>query len=160
MCQEHLRGSAKRGSSKLSEETTSRICELLSAGNHVNVACAVVGLGKRTFYDWLDRGNPDREKPADEPYREFRQRIERARDEGEARNVTTIAVAARKDWRAAAWLLERQQPERWARGAIARGGGPIDDPEKTGATDGEDRDPFADLERDELAERRKARDAN
>jgi hypothetical protein len=29
--------------------------------------------------------------------------------------VELVATAARRDWRAAAWLLERQHPERWAR---------------------------------------------
>jgi hypothetical protein len=32
----------------------------------------------------------------------------------EQRLVGTIALAARGDWRASAWLLERQYPERWA----------------------------------------------
>lgn len=46
----------------------------------------------------------------------LRERVERARAEGEAHNVAIIAREARGgNWQAAAWMLERQWPERWAR---------------------------------------------
>ena len=33
----------------------------------------------------------------------------------EDRNVSQVEAAAGQDWKAAAWLLERRFPERWAR---------------------------------------------
>ena len=65
-----------------------------------------------TFYRWIERGNPSGTAPENAPHRELRRRIEFARDE--ARNARLITVAAPRDWRAAAFLLERMYPERWA----------------------------------------------
>lgn len=104
-----------RRRSILTDDLTNELAELLECGNYVETALAAVGLGKATFYEWLDRGDPQATKPADAPYRAFRARIERARAKGEAHNVEAIAEAAGEDWRAAAWMLERQFPDRWGR---------------------------------------------
>ena len=51
----------------------------------------------------------------EEQFREFRRQVERARAQGEIALGMTIAAAGRQDPMWAAWLLERQFPERWAR---------------------------------------------
>ena len=61
----------------------------------------------------------------------------------EPRLLVYIARAAQTNWRAAAWLLERRHPERWALGAEP------DRPPMAG-------DPFAEV--DELAARRRRHD--
>jgi transposase len=99
----------------LSDEIADRLVQLLQAGNYVETACAAVGIGRSTFYEWLERGDPAGSAAADAPYRTFRERAEQARGEGEARNVALVARAATSDWRAAAWMLERQHPERWSK---------------------------------------------
>jgi hypothetical protein len=87
---------------------------LLSAGNYVGVASGAVGISQRTFHPWMMRGRSEARQDA--PYRELRERVERARAEGEAVNVAIIGREARGgNWQAAAWMLERQWPERWAR---------------------------------------------
>jgi hypothetical protein len=74
-------------------------------------------------------------------------RLQEALDQAlaEQRLVAVIAAGARSNWRAAAWLLERQYPERWGRDR-AKG--------LTAETGGED-DPFREV--DELAEARRRR---
>jgi hypothetical protein len=64
----------------------------------------------------------------------------------EPRLVAWIAKASRSNWRAAAWLLERTYPERWA--ATTRQRRPDEDPHGQP-------DPFAEFVVDELAARRK-----
>ncbi|HEY3021799.1 MAG TPA: hypothetical protein VGJ32_16490 [Solirubrobacteraceae bacterium] len=143
-----------RRPAKFGPDAVDRIVSVLRAGNYPQTAAAAAGISLETFYAWLRRGDPDRADPADAPYREFRERVERARGEGEARNVALVAQAAATSWQAAAWLLERQYPERWARpsqrGDLTR----PDDPDRDPAED-----PLDALDADivELAPRRRAR---
>jgi hypothetical protein len=66
---------------------------LLRSGNYVAVACAAVGISKRTFHSWMARGLSSAAKDAS--FRELRERVDRARAEGEARNVALIAQVRR-----------------------------------------------------------------
>jgi hypothetical protein len=100
--------------SKLSDEITGRICDILQAGGYTATAVNVAGVARSTFTEWMDRGDPDGTAKENAPYREFRERVEQAMAEGETRNVALIARAGSKDWKAAAWLLERRHPDRWA----------------------------------------------
>lgn len=96
-------------------EAVERLVQLLQAGNYIATALAAIGVRQATFDEWLRRGDPDGTDSADADFRAFRERIEHAQAEGEARNVTLVARAAVTDWKAAAWLLERQAPGRWSR---------------------------------------------
>ena len=51
----------------------------------------------------------------------FREAVMRARAEAEAQRVAQIARAAPVDWKAAAWALEQESPERWARVTLSEG---------------------------------------
>jgi len=147
-CSIHSRGTQIGRPSKLTPDVADQIVAMLRAGNYVGVACHAARVARRTFGDWLNRGLSSR--PEDAPYREFRERVEQARAEGEVRNVTAIAKAAVESWQAAAWLLERQYPERWGRpSSPQRREAPPDE------TPVAEDDPFAEV--DELAERRRSR---
>lgn len=105
--------------SKLTPETQERICQLLRAGNTHETSAEAAGITASTFYDWK------RTKPA------FAHAVQQAEAEAEATLVTRIAKAAQAgSWRAACWLLERRNPERWAAGA--RAGQPLDESELKG----------------------------
>jgi hypothetical protein len=96
---------------------------------------------------------------ADAPFRAFRERMEEAKARGEVRNVAVIAKAATDgSWAAAAWLLERQHPERWGKPSVREreaGAG-----EATGDVSAQvetEPDPFREV--DELAQKRATRSA-
>lgn len=100
----------------ITEDMTVHMERLLAAGNYIAVACQVVGLPRSTYQEWMAKGS--RDGPGYTPYRIFAQRIEVALAKGEATKVAQIARAAsgeKGDWKAAAWMLERQVPERWAK---------------------------------------------
>ena len=122
----------------------------LQAGMHLAVVLAANGVGRSTFYEWREKGRPDQTKPENEEFREFRRRIDQARAQGEVALGMTLAAAGRRDPNWAAWLLERQYPERWAR-ASQRTLVEVDEEEKVEA----ENDPLREVI--ELAKERKRR---
>jgi hypothetical protein len=61
----------------------------------------------------MERGT--RNGPSNQVHREFRVAVDQARAEAEAILVSRISKAAQAgSWRAACWLLERRNPEKWA----------------------------------------------
>lgn len=141
LCATHA-GVARVGrKTKLTRQTADRILAILRAGGYDETACAAAGISRQCFWDWLRRG-----AAGEAPYNVFADEVQRARAEGESRNVMLIASAAQNNWQAAAWLLERRHPERWARPS-QRGEAPAENAPVV--TD----DPFAEV--DELAHRRR-----
>jgi transposase len=92
---------------KLTPEREDDLVLLLAAGVPKAVAARAVSVSERSVERWLGDG--------------LRDRVEEARAAGqeqadatsEARLVVLITLAARTDWRAAKWWLERRWPERW-----------------------------------------------
>lgn len=93
--------------SKLTDERVQRLLTAIQAGNYIETAAEVAGIGKSTFYRWMNADEPE--------FREFREAVKKAEAEAEARDVGMVRVAARSTWQAAAWWLERKFPERWGR---------------------------------------------
>lgn len=90
--------------SKRSPERVERICDALRSGNTRRAACLLAGIGEATFFRWL---NEDQE---------FRETVERAEAQAEARFVAQVESAALGGtWTAAAWWLERRRPADYAR---------------------------------------------
>lgn len=114
---------------KLTPDVEERILCAIRGGNYPDVAARSAGVHRSTFYRWLSRGDPDGKKASDGRYRAFRDSVEQASAEAETRDVTLIAEAGEKDWRAAAWRLERKHSARWARRPSAQ----ADPPERNGA---------------------------
>jgi hypothetical protein len=129
------------------EELGSRVVQVLRAGGYVETAASVAGVTRSRLNVWLRRGDPAGTDPGDQVFRDFRRRVDQARAEGETRNVALIVQAAATNWQAAAWLLERSFPDRWARPS-QREHEPLPAPSP-------DEDPFADVV--DLAQRRRVR---
>lgn len=93
---------------KFTVELGKRFCEIVRRGNFRETACAEIGITPPTMRRWL--------RMASEGHEELRAWV---RDldaaEAEAEDVMVVAIrrAAIKDWRAAAWYLERRGPKRW-----------------------------------------------
>ena len=136
---------------KLTPDAIAQIESLLRAGATADVAAQAAGVSRSSFYSWLKQGERAR---AGSPARDLRDRVERARAEGETVLVARIAGAASKgSWQAAAWLLERRFPERWMKPTER----PLPDGAAAPAPAADDRDidkdPFADVV--DLAQRRR-----
>ena len=72
---------------------------------------AACGITDRTFHNWMERG----EREEEGPFFQFFQAATRARAKGKVKLVRLITNAAHKDWRAAAFLLERGFSEEFGR---------------------------------------------
>lgn len=119
-------------------ELTDRITRLLRLGTPLNAAAATEGLSPQTLYRWLAQGQSDH--PDDEPYRLFREAAMRARAEGLSWHVANVRGVAQggqlkkkvirtlrdgtkeeeteyamPDWRASAFILERQFPREFGK---------------------------------------------
>ena len=96
---------------------------ILAMGNKPSTACAVAGVNYDLFRRWMARGGyplssankeaitPDQ---AEEPYYSFAMRMIAAQAEAEVRAVNQIVTAGDRDWKAAAWMLEKSNPDEWA----------------------------------------------
>lgn len=108
---------------KLNAEIQKRITDTIRAGNYIETAAVFAGISKPALYDWLKRGARERARRAKgEPanraegkFLRFSNAVEEAQAEAEIRDVFSITNAAKDNWQAAAWRLERKFPDRWGR---------------------------------------------
>jgi hypothetical protein len=142
LCARHVNPAGNR--TKLTPEVVEAVVLSLRTGGYVTVACRAAGISTTTYGDWMQRGKAE----SSGPHHDFRERVERAKAEGEVRNVAVISRAAGESWQAAAWLLERMYPERWGKVSVRLR--EESEPEPVVRTE---HDPFGEV--DELAERRR-----
>jgi hypothetical protein len=101
--------------SKYTPELHEQIVAYIRQGYPKTTTFRLVGLHQDTGFDWLRYG---RERPDDYPhYVKLAEDIEHAIAEVQAERVDQILAAARdpKNWTAAAWYLERTDPQTWGR---------------------------------------------
>ena len=94
----------------LTEELTDSLCLLLRHGHYIDTACALAGVHKQRVYEWLAKAD---EPEAKEAYIVFADSIKKARAEAEHVSLGVIRDAGEKSWQAAAWYLERTQPDKY-----------------------------------------------
>lgn len=91
-----------------------QICNSVRAGNWLETAAQAARIDRDTLFSWKRKGRADIEEGrTNSIYAQFVNAIARADAECEAASVARIRGAAERDWRAAAWYLERRHPERW-----------------------------------------------
>lgn len=102
---------------KLTTALMGEFVKLLSQkGVTVRLACQTLCISEQTFYVWLEKGT-DEDRGL---YREFLEATTAARGKSQRNLVGAIAKHSTKDWRAAAWLLERMNPTDWGNQAAFR----------------------------------------
>ena len=78
-------------------------------GNYRKTAAEYAGISERTLGDWLYKGaEADTGEHAD-----FYNDVLEAEQAAEVRALGVIQQAASRDWKAAAWFLERKFPQRY-----------------------------------------------
>jgi len=113
--------------SKFTKETKDKIISALEVGASIQMACDSACIGRTTFYGWMKQG----EEQDRGPYRTFLNKVNEASATGGIYMLQLITVAAEKDWKAAAWKLER----RWGYnrdGAAAQDNRPAETPVLSG----------------------------
>jgi transposase len=90
---------------KLNDETERTVTTALAAGNSLKTSAAIAGISESTVGAWLRSERPR--------HRRFQAAVEKAQGEHEAELVEVMLKARRGSWRAAAFLLERTDPETW-----------------------------------------------
>lgn len=108
-----------------------RLIDAVLAGNTYTNATALAGINYRTFMLWMAEGRAlaDSNCHKDNFKAQIFHSIKEAESKAIHRNVMVIQRAARKQWQAAAWYLERRLPNEWGRHErieqVGAGGGPI-----------------------------------
>jgi hypothetical protein len=92
---------------KLNPEVVGRFLTAIRAGNYRETAARLAGIGPSTMYRWLHDPRPE--------YAAFRMALDICEAEVEAEIIGNLARLSRTSTRAAAFLLERRWPERWAK---------------------------------------------
>lgn len=100
---------------KLTKAVKTTILDGVRLGMAYTRVCALAGISHDTFVNWQKAGA---EEGAREPYRSFARELEQAKAQGVQRRVVRIEQQGREDWRALAWLLERQFPEEYGRRTV------------------------------------------
>lgn len=99
---------AGRGKEKLTKDGIQTALRLCRAGLPDCQIAAVLGVSKETYSRWINHPKTDNQN-------QLRQQLKKADAEREAALVTRIMRASDDTWQAAAWLLERRYPERYAK---------------------------------------------
>ena len=94
---------------KLNKEVLRRAVNLKKGGANNKDIAAALGISEQTFYVWLN-------KPSTTLQHEFSEQLKKAEADYKNALLAVIAKAGRdRDWKAAAWLLERKYPAEYAR---------------------------------------------
>lgn len=104
----------RRQKTKLSPEIEKLIGEAIALGMSKHKAAKMVGIEHTTLYRWVEQGEADIQSDQDTAYSTLCTTINQAEAAFQGYALQMIHDAAVKQWQAAAWLLERRNPEEWA----------------------------------------------
>lgn len=96
---------------KLTPEVQEAVVQTISIGATYEVAANFAKLSRETVRRWVKRGDADGEGP----YHAFAVAVREAEGKAAAQCLALIRGAAKANWQAAAWLLERRFPDAYGR---------------------------------------------
>lgn len=106
-------------------------CDLIASGEFDNAVAGYVGVSEVTWHKWKSKGQEVKEQiqeneaysptKREQLYLEFIESLEKAYAKAEMNAINNIRDASKKDWRAAAWFLERRYNGNWSKIAKATG---------------------------------------
>ena len=112
--------------SKLTAELQHKFCAQIAEGMSISDTCAAVGISRKTFYNWLKKGEAEESERYTEFYNAYRLAVQssyqsllqqvldgdsQVRTELDADgNVIKVVRTETRSWRQAAWLLEKRFP--------------------------------------------------
>ena len=109
-------------SPKISRDLIDEIITYKENGLSDKDICDMVGIAQQTLYRWLkdadtgvDTDNPDRPASDLELKQELSDGLKRAQAAFKAYHIQNITKAAKKNWQASAWMLERMFPKEFSR---------------------------------------------
>ena len=99
---------------KLTDELQEQLCEQLAKGKTVKGACGAVGIGERTYYDWVEKGKKTKRN---DKWCKFLNAVEIAKAKGQSKFEDVIYENAIEKgvWTCAAWYLERRDKEHYGK---------------------------------------------
>lgn len=128
---------------KLTPELQATVVLAIRSGSYAEVAAVYAGIDESTYYRWMARGQAELDRVSERkgrkmraseaPFCEFCKAVTEASASAEVQAAAIVINSAKKDWKAAAWYLERRNPSRWRRRTDAvlhhegptPGGGPV-----------------------------------
>lgn len=129
LCKQHQPDPENRGGrqAKVRDPNMRKQLETALATGATRKACAIyAGISESSFYAYMERGEADQQAGIQSDYTEFLEMVTRA--EARAEVTATIAIKSAMtdsvdaqgrtipgDWRAAAFFLERRNPNEWGR---------------------------------------------
>lgn len=100
---------------KFKPELCQRIIDNIKICMPLELACKAAGVSYAAFRIWMRKG----EEAKSGRFREFFEDVQRAESEAMSANLATIVLAVKnRDWRAAAWILERRHAEFFSKSRI------------------------------------------
>lgn len=101
-----------RKDKRADEQFVANLCQALRSGNTKKNSCLLAGCSETQLYKWLR--DPDCEIEGTLA-NQFAESIKKSMAEAQNRNIVLIQKAAQTNWTAAAWYLERSDPENWGK---------------------------------------------
>ena len=101
-----------RGGPKLTPQLQTEIAKLLKLGCYIETACAMAGISRSTYYNWINKAKTSNRR---NKYTLFMDAVTHAQACDEERLVRNIRLSSKGKWRASAWMLERRFTNNWGK---------------------------------------------
>ena len=102
----------------ITQDLIKEICNYIAAGFSYSASAKLAGIAESTFFRWRAMGQLE---GAEDIYKIFYIEVEEASafSEAEALQLVRSSAIKERNWRAAAWFLERRFPEKYQKRSSA-----------------------------------------